>query len=137
MATIRHQIDIAVPAACVWDAARDIAALHTRLVPGFVTATEMLPGTAVPTRRVSFASGAVLDEKIVAIDDDRRRLVWSIQGVEHHNGALEIIEAGCGARVVWTADVLPAELAERFSPLMAEALGIMKKTLEAGGAASA
>ena len=137
MATIRHQIDIAVPAARVWDAARDVAALHTRLVPGFVTATEMLPDSVVPTRRVTFASGAVLDEKIVAIDDDRRRLVWSIQGVEHHNGALEIIEADGGARVVWTADVLPAELAERFSPLMAEALRVMKKTLEGGGVAPA
>jgi len=137
MATIRHQIDIAVPAARVWDAARDVAALHTRLVPGFVTATEMLPDAVVPTRRVTFASGAVLDEKIVAIDDDRRRLVWSIQGVEHHNGALEIIEADGGARVVWTADVLPAELAERFSPLMAEALSVMKKTLEGGGVAPA
>ena len=137
MATIRHQIDIAVPTARVWDAARDVAALHTRLVPGFVTATEMLPDAVVPTRRVTFASGAVLDEKIVAIDDDRRRLVWSIQGVEHHNGALEIVDTGGGARVIWTADVLPAELAERFSPLMAEALSVMKKTLEGGGVAPA
>jgi hypothetical protein len=134
MATVRHHIDIAVPARDVWDAARDVSALHTRLVPGFVTATEMLPDAAVPTRRVTFASGAVLDEKIVTIADDLRRLVWSIQGVEHHNGALEIVEMGEGARVIWTADVLPAELAERFGPLMVEALGIMKKTLEGNGA---
>jgi len=135
MATIRHQIDIAVSAARVWDAARDITALHTRLVPGFVTATRILPDNEVPTRRVTFASGAVLDEKIITIDDDRRRLVWSIQGVEHHNGALEIVDTGGGARVIWTADVLPAELADRFSPLMAEALRIMKKTFEGGGTA--
>jgi len=132
MATIRHEIHIAAQATDVWDAARDVAALHTRLVPGFVTATEMLPDRATPTRRVTFATGTVLDEKIVAVDDDLRRVVWSIQGVEHHNGALEIIDAGDGARVVWTADVLPAELAARFSPLMAEGLRIMKKTLEAG-----
>jgi len=134
MATIRHEIEIAVPAADIWNAARDVAALHTRLVPGFVTATEMLPDTSVPTRRVTFASGAVLDEKIVTVSDDLRRLVWSIQNVEHHNGALDIIEAGAGARVIWTADVLPDELAARFSPLMAEALGIMKATFEGGRA---
>ena len=132
MPTIRHEIDIAAPAAAVWDAARDVAALHTRLVPGFVTATEMLPDAATPTRRVTFASGAVLDEKIVAIEEDRRRLVWSVQGVEHHNGAIEIIETGDGARVIWTADVLPAELVERFSPAMAEGLRVMKRTLEGG-----
>lgn len=131
MATIRHEIHIAVPVADVWDAARDVSALHTRLVPGFVTATEMLPDAAVPTRRVTFASGAVLDEKIIAVDDDLGRLVWSIQGVEHHNGALDIVAADDGTRVTWTADVLPAELATRFSPLMAEALGIMKAALEA------
>jgi len=130
MPTIRHEIDIAVPAKEVWDAARDVAALHTRLVPGFVTATEMLPGRKVPTRRVTFASGAVMDEKIVAIEEDRRRLVWSIEDVEHHNGAIEIVEAGNGARVIWTADVLPAELAERFSPAMAEGLRVMKRALE-------
>ena len=134
MATIRHEIEIAVPAADVWDAVRDVSALHTRLVPGFVTATEMLPDTGVPTRRVTFASGAVADEKIIAVSDDLRRLVWSIQGVEHHNGALEIVAAGTGARVIWTADVLPAELAQRFSPLMAEALRVMKRTLEGEGA---
>ena len=133
MATIRHEIEIAAPAAEVWDAARDVSALHTRLVPGFAIATEMLPDTAVPTRRVTFASGVVLDEKIIAVSDELRRLVWSIQSVEHHNGALEIVEAGDGARVVWTADVLPAELAARFSPLMVDALHIMKRTLESDG----
>jgi len=134
MATIRHEIEIAASAADIWDAARDVAALHTRLVPGFVTATEMLPDTSVPTRRVTFASGAVLDEKIVTVSDDLRRLVWSIQDVEHHNGVLEILAAGAGARVIWTADVLPDALAARFSPQMAEALGIMKATFEGGGA---
>lgn len=132
MATIRHEIEIAASAAEIWDAARDVGALHTRLVPGFVIATEMLPDTPVPTRRVNFASGAVLDEKIVTVSDDLRRLVWSIQNVEHHNGALEILAAGAGARVIWTADVLPDELAARFSPLMAEALGVMKATFERG-----
>lgn len=56
--------------------------------------------------------------------------MWSIEDVEHHNGAIEIVEAGNGARVIWTADVLPAELAERFSPAMAEGLRVMKRALE-------
>lgn len=130
MPTIHHEIDIAAPPASIWEAVRDVGALHSRLVPGFVTATEMLAEAPTPTRRVTFASGAVLDEIIVAVDD-RRRLVWAIQGVEHHNGALQVFERTSGSCVSWTADVLPSELAERFSPLMARGLEVMKETLEA------
>ncbi len=131
MPTIVHEIVITRPPEEVWDAARDVAHLQTRLVPGFVVSTVMLDDTSTPTRRVTFASGLVLDEAIVAIDDVRRRVVWSIRGVEHHNGALEISEHEHGARVVWTADVLPATLAEEFSPLMAADLETMKTHLEA------
>ena len=130
MPTIHHEIDIAVPAASVWDAVRDVGALHTRLVPGFVVATEMLDGAPEPTRRVTFASGAVLDEIIVSVDDDRRRLVWAIQGVDHHNGAMQVFDHNGGARVTWTADVLPSALAGQFSPLMARGLEVMKESLE-------
>ena len=131
MPTIHHEIEIDRSPQDVWDAARDVGALHSRLVPGFVTATEMLPDVATPTRRVTFANGAVADEVIVAIDDERRRLVWSVQGVEHHNGALEIHPASNGARVTWTADVLPADFGERISPMMADGLQKMKAHLEA------
>jgi hypothetical protein len=50
-------LSTASPAA-VWDAVRDIGALHTRLVPGFVVATEIIPAG----RRVTFANGVVIDE---------------------------------------------------------------------------
>ncbi len=132
MPTIHHEIQIALPPETVWDAVRDVANLHIRLVPGFVVATEMLPQLATPTRRVTFASGAVLDEAIVSIDDQRQRLVWSITSVEHHNGAMQVFAAAGGARVTWTADVLPAELTETFSPLMAAGLAAMKAHLESG-----
>lgn len=133
MPTIHHEIVIARPAADIWEAVRDVGALHTRLVPGFVASTEMLADVAVPTRRVTFANGVVADEAIVAIDDVRRRLVWKIIGVDHHNGALQLFADGAGTRVAWTADVLPDELKERFSPLMAMGLATMKRHLEAGG----
>ena len=126
MATIFHETTIAQPPGVIWARLRDYAALPA-LVPGFVTATELLPGDGPPVRRVTFASGAVLDETIVAVDDARQRLVWTIRGpgVEHHNGAAQVIAAGDGARVTWTADVLPDALADDFSPLMAEGLRVM------------
>ena len=130
MPAIHHQILIERPAELVWNAVRDVGALHSRLVPGFVTATEMLDGVATPTRRVTFANGAVADEVIVDNDDERRRLAWSIKSVEHHNGVMTVLDAEGGALVTWTADVLPAELVERFSPMMARGLATMKANLE-------
>ena len=134
MPTIHHEIMIELPVEKVWDAVRDVGQLHIRLVPGFVAATEMLADTVTPTRRVTFASGDVLDEAIVSIDDQRRRLVWSITNVEHHNGAMQVFDAEGGSRVTWTADVLPAELTEVFSPLMAAGLATMKAHLEGDSA---
>ncbi|MEO6216081.1 MAG: SRPBCC family protein [Sphingomonas sp.] len=130
MPAIHHQIHIERSPEFVWDAVRDVGALHSRLVPGFVTATEMLDGVATPTRRVTFANGAVADEVIVDNDDERRRLAWSIKSAEHHNGVMTVLDAEGGTLVTWTADVLPAELVERFSPMMAKGLATMKAHLE-------
>lgn len=132
MAMIEIEITIAAPPAQIWDAVRDVGELHTRLVPGFVTDTQMVAGAEPPVRNVTFANGTVLRETIVAIDDQARRLVWAIDGapVEHHNGALQVFERAEGARVVWTADVLPHSLAETFAPLMTAGLAAMKQHLE-------
>ena len=133
MPAIHHQIHIERPPEFVWDAVRDVGALHSRLVPGFVTATEMLDGVPTPTRRVTFGNGVVADEVIVDNDDERRRLAWSIKSipsVEHHNGVMTVLDAEGGTLVTWTADVLPAELVERFSPMMAKGLSTMKAHLE-------
>ena len=132
MPTIHHEIEIAAAPEQIWDAACDVGALHTRLVPGFVVDTEMLADAVTPTRRVTFAGGVTADEVIVAIDQERRRLVWSVLGVEHHNGALQVFAAPGGARVTWTADALPAAFAERIAPMMAAGLQRMKAHFEGG-----
>ena len=130
MASIHHQTFIAADPDAVWSAARDVGRLHDRLVPGFVTATEMLAGEGAPVRRVTFVNGQVFDETIVSIDDARRRLVWSIKAFEHHNGVLTIAAAADGTDVTWTADLLPDALAEQVSPAMAHGLAMMKAHFE-------
>lgn len=130
MASIHRDIFIAADPAAIWDAARDVGRLHDRLVPGFVAATEMLAGEGAPVRRVTFSSGAVVDERIVSIDDARRRLVWTVTAFDHHNGVLEVADAPGGARVVWTADLLPDALADQVAPMMAEGLALMKAHIE-------
>lgn len=129
MASIRREIVIAAPSARIWDAIRDVGALHTRLVPGFVVDTR-LEGDA---RVVTFGSGAVARERIVDVDEAGRRLVWSIVGgrFEHHNGAVQVLdEPGGGARVVWIADLLPHGLAAAIGGMMEQGLRVMKRTLE-------
>ena len=125
MATIVRDVLIEAPAAMVWARARDWGALD-RLVPGFVTECEVLPG---PARRVRFASGAELVEQIVACDDAAKRLVWHIagQGFDHHNGALTVVSEGGRARVIWTADVLPDQLTDTLVPLMEAGLATMRQ----------
>lgn len=130
MASIHHQIFIAADPVAIWDAARDVARLHDRFVPGFVTATEMLLGEGAPVRRVTFVNGRVVDETIVSIDDDARRVVWAIKEFEHHNGALTVAAAAGGAQVTWVADLLPDALSEQVSPAMAHGLAMMKAHFE-------
>jgi len=136
MATIHEEMIIAATPDAVWDAVRDFGALHTRLVPGFVVATTIDNAAVWTVRVVTFATGAVLRERIVAVDDGRRRLVWAIDDatVEHHNGAIEVRAHGDGSRVIWTADVLPDTLAAQFQPLMAAGLATMSAHLGKPGA---
>ena len=76
MASIRKEIVVRANVQQVWDAMRDIGALHTRLVPGFVVGTRLEPGCRI----VTFVNGLVVREQIVTIDDEARRMVWSATG---------------------------------------------------------
>ena len=133
MPTVHKEILIQASPESVWDAVRDVGALHTRLVPGFVTHVEMVADASPPARMVTFASGMILKEHIVSVDDTQRRLVWSIESdnVRHHNGTMQVFDAGPGlTRVTWIADVLPQAMADAFTPLMGQGMEIMKAHLE-------
>jgi carbon monoxide dehydrogenase subunit G len=135
MASIRKEILIEARPEDVWDAVRDVGAIHTRLAPGFVTDTRLEEGGKA--RVVTFVNGLVARELIVDVDDERRRLVWSVVGGRpaHHNGALQVFAAdGASSRVVWIADLLPHELAGPISAMMEEGMRTMKRTLGRGAA---
>ena len=108
MASIRKEISTAARVHKVWDAIRDVGALHTRLVPGFVVDTRLEEGARV----VTFGNGVTVREPIVDIDDRSRRLVWSATGgtTTHYNASVQVFDEGNGSRVVWIADLLPNEV---------------------------
>ncbi len=124
---VREIVTRAGPGAA-WDAIRDVGALHTRLVPGFVVDTRLEPGARV----VTFANGMVVRERIIALDDGARRLVWSAEGgrATHYHAAVQVHDDPVGARIVWTADFLPDSATDFIAAAMEAGMAAMKSTLD-------
>lgn len=128
MASIHKDILIDADPAEVWDALRDFGALHTRLVPGFVTDTK-LDGDA---RMVTFANGAVAREVLVDCNDAKRRLVYAIRSerVTQHSASAQVFaDEGGRSRLVWIVDVLPHEVAPYMDAQMELGAAAMQKAL--------
>jgi hypothetical protein len=129
MASIRKEISTKASADAVWAALRDVGALHTRLVPGFVVDTRLEPGARI----VTFGNGTVIRELIVDVSDEAKRVVWSSQREQltHHNASAQVFTGQDGdTRVVWIADLLPNEEASVVGQTMEQGLAVMKKTLD-------
>ena len=132
MASIRIERLIDAPADRVWDAVRDVGALHTRLVPGFVVDTRLEDGARI----VTFGNGMTAREVLVDLDDARRRLAYSVHGepFQHHHATNEIVDEGDGrCRFVWVADLLPDDLAPMVAEMMARGADVLKATMEPSG----
>lgn len=128
MATIRKEILTKAPSDKVWDAIRDIGALHTRLVPGFVTDTRVEPGARI----VTFGNGVTVREPIITLDEEARRLVWSVEGlrITHYNAAVQVFDNQASTAVVWVADFLPDDAAAEQEAAMEAGMQAMKKALD-------
>ena len=127
MATVRKEIVTRARPDQVWDAIRDIGALHTRLVPGFVVATRLEPGA----RTVTFANGVTVREPIVTLDDAAMRLVWSAEGLPttHYNASVQVVPGMDATRVVWIADFLPDAMADQIEAAMQAGAEAMEAAL--------
>ena len=128
MTMIRRTFTVPASADDVWDVFRDIGAVHTRLAPGFVTDTVVL---APDKRQVTFANGAIVTEQIVSLDDDERRLAYTIleRAAEHHHASFEVLPHENGAQVIWTTDVLRGPVAETFRATMVAAVPVIAAAL--------
>jgi len=129
MASIKREITTAANPDRVWDAIRDVGALHTRLVPGFVIDTQLESNARI----VTFRNGMIVKEPIVTVDHTARRLVWCAIGgaLTHYNGVVQVFdEPEGGSRIVWTADLLPEAAAAHVSAMMEEGIAVMKITLD-------
>ena len=132
MATIRKEIHTTAPADHVWDVIRDIGAIPKRLAPGYVTDTRLEEGGAA--RIVTFANGVVARELIVTLDNDSRRLAYSVVGgmATHHNASFQVFPSadGKGTTLVWITDLLPNTIAPAFTAMIEGGATVIKRTLD-------
>jgi hypothetical protein len=131
MATVVKEFLIAASADKVWDAIRDFHAVHERVAPGF-----LIGATADGNDRVlTFFNGAVARERLIGIDEARRRMAYSIvEGrYAYHHASFQVFPDETGCRVVWITDLLPDTMAEisdmmtdRGSEAMIQTLGALQ-----------
>ena len=132
MTSIELTIPIDASPGTAWEAVRDFGAVHERLVPGFLTACH----PDGEDRVVTFFNGAVARERLVTLDDDRRRLVYSVIdsaiGLTLHQASVEVVAATdddgrAGTAIRWVADFLPPELEPTIRSMMETAADTMRR----------
>jgi carbon monoxide dehydrogenase subunit G len=129
MATVRREIQIHSHPDRVWDVIRDVGAVHTRLAPGFVVNTQLEENA----RLVTFANGMVARELLVTIDEEARRLVYSVIGgsATHHNASFQVFPEGDRiSRLVWITDILPHTVAPGFEAMIDAGCAAIHKALD-------
>jgi carbon monoxide dehydrogenase subunit G len=131
MASIRKEFVVRSAPAQVWAALRDFGAVDRKLAAGFVTACSLEEDGAV--RLVTFGNGMQVRERLVAVDDAQRRIVYTAQGgrATHHNASAQVIDAGDGTtRFIWITDLLPDAVAPAVEAMMDAGAKAMRATLE-------
>jgi hypothetical protein len=128
MASLRHEIDLDVPADKAWAALRAVDSAH-RLFAG-VLIDGRLDGDI---RTVTFANGMVVRERIVDVSDADRRLAYAVLDnvFEHHSASMQVFATGQNTcRFVWISDFLPDEKVSMVKPLVEQGCAAMKRALE-------
>jgi hypothetical protein len=129
MASIYKEFLVKASPLFVWEAIKDVGAIHTRLAKGFVTNT-VLEGRI---RTVTFANGFVVQEQIVSVNEELRRLAYHAVGgkAAHHNAYFQVLPTSEGmSKVLWVTDLLPDEMKAPIEQLVEFGSVAMQKTLE-------
>ncbi len=132
MATIWWEQPVAAPAERAWAALRCVDKPHQLFAPVLVDGS-----MAGDLREVTFANGLVVQERIISVDEERRRVAYAVIGemFEHHSASMQILPAEDGdCRFVWISDFLPDSLIEVVQPLVEQGSAALAATIESGKA---
>ena len=131
MASITEEVTVQVGADRAWAALRDVGRTHLLFAP--VLTASSIDGDV---RTVSFANGMVLRERLLDVDDARRRVAYAAlngPGMEYHHASMQIVEDGNGrCRFIWITDAHPASIIPAIAPLVAQGSQALKRNLESG-----
>jgi uncharacterized protein YndB with AHSA1/START domain len=129
MGSIIKEIAIDASPEKVWAAISDFAGGPVRLGGGvFVDCRLEEPDV----RRLTFADGTVARERLVARDEQARRIVWAWVGdeVAHDNTSMQVFADGeTRSRLVWIHDTLPDGLTGRLSTAMDQLAPVFQEVL--------
>jgi hypothetical protein len=131
MATVTKEILLDCHPDEAWEALRDWGAVDRRLAPGFLTDARV----EGEDRVITFFNGTKVRELFVGVDQEGRRLAWAVQdgsmGLTHYNASAQVVPRQTGGtRFVWTADLLPHDLALTVAGLIDQGLAAIKRTLD-------
>ncbi|WP_458687581.1 SRPBCC family protein [Nocardia tengchongensis] len=132
MASVHKEIIIDADPAAVWAIIGDFADGPVRMAPGFVTGSRL---DEPDVRVVTLADGTVARERLISLDNERRRLAFSIIGdtlqPTHDNASMQVLPHEDGrSRFVWIHDVQPAELTIQMGAVMDQGMSLFKQTVE-------
>jgi hypothetical protein len=134
VATIRRHVCIDCPADTAWAVVGDPGSV-TRWFPRMEQVE--VDGDR---RRITLASGIVLDEELVTIRDDLRRLQYRLLGpfpVNHHLATVDVLEDGPDrCVVVYATDVVPHALAFILDGAVGDALDTLVDLLAPAAAST-
>ena len=135
MASIHIESPVAVSADTAWGALRRVDEPDKLFAPVLTSAD-----IENDTRTVVFANGLVVHERILDIDERRRRVAYSVldsPGLSYHHASMQIVEDGPQrCRFVWVTDFLPSAAASALQPLIEAGTKALTANLEAARARS-
>jgi len=130
--TIRKEILIDASPEQVWDAVRDVGAVHYRLVPGYTENTHMNGHE----RTLILPQGGFVRELIISIDEGERRMAYAVKEgrmpLLHHHATFQVFPNDKnGSKLVWITDFLPEQLTTEIQARVDRGAEVMKDTIEA------
>jgi len=131
MGSVIREIVIDASAEAVWSAVGDFAGGPMRMSDGVFTDCRM---DEPDVRTLTFADGTSASERLIARDEQARRIVWGWVGddrVTHDNTSMQVFEEDkTKSRLVWIHDTLPDELTAWLATAMDQLTPAFQQTLK-------
>lgn len=127
MTTISKVIEIDAPASAVWEKISDTGKISNLI--GFLASSVQTGNSRICT----LEGGGEIKEKIVSVDHDLRRVMYSITesplNMEFHSASMQVVEAGGKTKLSWVVDLLPESARDQMAPMIDGSCADMSKTL--------